>query len=398
MSLNVQTRGSSNSRTNSDLVVRQIDPKAYRLYADWGPFVAMMRMMTHKSAMGNKSAMGGTLKAAKNIANAIGPKFEWVEKDPGTPYGLAQAEYAAGDLTVVVDKGEMFTVRDIIYVRTTGEQLLVTDISSDTLTVTRGFAGTTAAFIPSGERLILQANTFAEGTGSPSPIAWDPTAPFNYTQIFKKSTANTRTGLQTKEYGASNTMEELRRDVFEEFIQERARQYYFGEASIDVSGSTPVRTTGGLNSFITSNVTDMDGSFTYAKWMDFVDSFFRYGAMDKILFCSSEIMKNIQLEVLGNTEFAISPKSKEYGINVKRVTTAFGDVDIALDRTLNYYAEEGKGLGFVIEPKLISEVVLEADKWHPNVQDNDTDGREDQILGECGLKVCQQKRHAKLIL
>lgn len=391
MALSVQTRGTSTSNTNSSLVVRQIDPKAYRLYADWGPFVAMMRMMTHKNAL----SMG---KGMKNIKNAIGPKFEWVEKDPGTPYGIAQAAYNTTDTTIAVDAGEMFTARDILYVRTTGEQLLVTAISSDNLTVTRGFAGTTAAAIPSGERLILQSNAFAEGTTSPDAIAWLPTTPYNYTQIFKKSVQNTRTGLQTDEYGDSNKIVELRRDAFEEFIQERARQYYFGERSVDVSGTTPVRTTGGLNSFITSNVVDMDGSFTFAKWMDFVDAFFRYGAMEKILFCSSKIMTAIQLEVLGNTEMKVSPKSKEYGINIKRVTTAFGDVDIALDRTLNYYAESGKGIGFVIEPKLISEKVLQPDVWKENVQDNDLDGRKDQIIGECGLCVKQQKRHAKLIL
>ena len=96
MGLNVQTRGSSNSNTNSALVVRQIDPKLYRLYADTAPFVAMMRQMTH-----SRAGMGGGKKM--NIKNAIGSKFEWVEKDPGTPYALAQAAYNSSDTAIVVD-------------------------------------------------------------------------------------------------------------------------------------------------------------------------------------------------------------------------------------------------------------------------------------------------------
>lgn len=395
MSLNVNTRGSSNSLTNSNHVIRQVERELYRLYGTIAPFVTMLRMMTM-----SRSAKAKGRKSTSKIINLENPKFEWSEKDPGTPYGIAQAAYNSVVTSIVVDDASMFTVRDIIYVRSTEEQLLVTavDETTDTLTVTRGFAGTTAAAIPDGETLILQSGTFAEGTGAPKSISFNPTMPYNYSQIFKKSVENTRTGLQTREYGNSNKMEELRRDAWEEFIQERARQYYFGKRSIDTSGSTPVRTTGGLNEFITTNVEDFSGSFTYSKWMDFVEILMRYGGMDKILFTSSELLKAIQLEVVGNTEMPISPKSKEYGVNIKRLTTAFGDLDIAYDRTLDYYCENGHGVGFALETSLIEEMVMQPDVWKENVQDPDEDGRKDQIIGECGLKVRLQKRHGKIVL
>jgi len=399
MSLSVNTpRGSSNSNSNSAFVIRQVEKEVYRLLADVAPFVTMMRQMTMaRSAAARKK---GYNKYGSGIINTTNPKFEWPEKDPGTPIAITAAAYNTVETDIVVDDASMFTVRDIIFVKSTQEQLLVTVVveATDTITVTRGFAGSTAAAIPLGETLILQASAFAEGTGAPLGMAFLPTMPYNYTQIFKKAVENTRTGIQTAEYGDSNTIESLRRDAMEQFIMERARQYYYGLRSIDTSGTTPVRTTGGLNEFITTNVEDFSGSFTYAKFVNFVGALNQYGGSGKILFTSSELLKAIQLEVLGNTQMPLSPMAKEYGIDIGRIKTCFGSLDIAFDRTLDYYCATNHGVGFALEPSLISEMVMEPDTWKENVQDRDLDGRKDQVIGECGLKVRLQKRHGIITL
>ncbi|MDD3509573.1 MAG: hypothetical protein PHY27_14360, partial [Parabacteroides sp.] len=104
-----------------------------------------------------------------------------------------------------------------------------------------------------------------------------------------------------------------------------------------------------------------------------------------------------QKEVLSNKiNMEVSPKTKEFGINIKRLQTASGAMDILVDHTMRQIYQFPTG--FALETNLIEEMVLRPDTWESNIQEKDVDGLKDQLIGETGLKVINEQRHAKIVI
>jgi len=395
MALNIASRSAYDSNTQSTLVKRQVEEKVYRLLADIAPFVNLTRMISHQ-----RSAKMQKRTKTNQIINCSNPKFEWLEKDIGTPVAIAQAAYAANAADIVVDEADFFTAGDILHVVSTGEQMLVTVVTTatNTLTVTRGYGTVAAAAIPDDATIILLGNCFEEGSAATTPKSFITGEAYNYTQIFKDAVEITRTGKQTDHYGNVQDLQQQRKDVWELFLQARARQYFFGQKKIVTTGTHPKRITGGVDEFLTGgNLQDCTGSFTYSKFMDFAEMVFAYGGTEKTLFVDSQLLKAIQMEVLSKCQYQIEGK-KEYGIDITKLKTPFGTMGVIFDRTLGYFTDGNDGLGFALELDLIEEMVMQPDTWEENVQLPGVDGQKDQILGEAGLKLRLPKRHGKIIL
>lgn len=398
MALNIATRGQHHSDVNATMRIRQMDPKVYQRRANFAAFVVFMRLLTMKrrsAASGRNSfAMG------KKSVNCKGPKFEWSDIDVGNPITLAAATInaAATTLAVSTGHGEMFTPNDIIFIRETGESLRVTAVTGDNLTVVRGWGDSDADAITADDTIILIGNAFSEGSGAPAPRAYEPTEVFNYTQIFKRSVSSTGTNEATEFYGDVNKLSFQKRLEWDQFLLERARSYFVGRTNkITAADGKPLRTTGGLDQFITANIYSKSG-FTYNNFMEFAKLAYELGGDEKILVCNSGLAQLVQSEILTNHKInmEVSPKTKEFGIKIGRLSTIHGDMDFLIDRTMNQIYDAPTG--FALDPDLLEEMILRPDVWKENVQLPDEDSKKDQILGESGLKVISQERHAKIII
>lgn len=96
----------------------------------------------------------------------------------------ASATSVATSLTMTTGHGARFAIGDLIYdnaINST-EILQITDISTDTLTVTRGYNSTAQVSIASGATLV-RMNSMQEGTDIGSDKTVKPTALSNYTMI-----------------------------------------------------------------------------------------------------------------------------------------------------------------------------------------------------------------------
>ena len=120
------------------------------------------------------------------------PQFNWLEEQTPQQVVFASAAYAAGVTSIVVTTGTnlgqavsdlvIFKPGHVILNQTSNEQMLVTAFDGvNTLTVARGFGTTAAAAIVSGDPLLIVGNSFAEGSGYATSIAYQPSAPFNQT-------------------------------------------------------------------------------------------------------------------------------------------------------------------------------------------------------------------------
>jgi hypothetical protein len=295
----------------------------------------------------------------------------------------------------------MFTKNDLIYNRNTTEVMLVTNVVADALTIVRGIGtlteGTSGEAITADDVIVLVSSAFPEGSVAPDAMQFKPQEHFNFTQIFKQTIENSKTNEATEYYGNINKMSSQQKDSFDEYLLRKSRAYFLGQRTIRTdSGGRPQRTTGGFDYFLRTNVM-VKKAFGYPLFMDFAERAYSYGGDEKIFICNPAMATLIQKEVLSNKiSMEVSPKTKEFGINIKRLQTVSGAMDILVDHTMRQIYQFPTG--FALETDLIEEMVLRPDTWETGIQDKDVDGLKDQIIGEAGLKVINEQRHAKLVI
>ena len=92
-------------------------------------------------------------------------KVNWLEDQlrPRLSALAASATSAATTVDVTADTGTYFRARDLVRIASTGEMLLVTSISTDTLTVTRSVGSVAAATAASGIDLLIVSNAATQG-------------------------------------------------------------------------------------------------------------------------------------------------------------------------------------------------------------------------------------------
>ena len=398
------SRANRNSDTGATMIIRAMDPKVYQKRANFAAFVTLLRLMQMRrtAAASNRSGM---LYGSK-LQNVDNPKFEWSNLDIGTPVDTLNGAVGGttGDTAVVVDNIGMWTAGDIAINTRTKERVLVTAVTAgtSTLTVTRQWGASDALAAPSaaamldGDTLALVGNAFEEGAAAPSPLSFDPDEFFNYTQIFRRSTGGTKTNQATKFYGDVNKIEFQKRMVWDLFLKDRSAAYYRGVRNKTTgTNSQPLRTTGGLEQWITTNLMELDGAVTYNDFIDFAAMVYGYGGEEKTMLCNTAMSSLLQKEVFSNKAISIdvSPNSKEFGIAIKRIVTIHGNFDFMEDKTLNELYPETMAVGFCLEMPFIEDMILRPDQWEENIQTPGTDGRTDQVIGESGLKVVNEERH-----
>ena len=98
--------------------------------------------------------------------------------------GDTTATAAQTSLALTSGHGARLRVGDQLSVAQKPERLQVTAVSTDTITVVRGFGGTTAGTIPAGTTLTVQGNAALEGAAYADSGIQSPTVRTNYSQIF----------------------------------------------------------------------------------------------------------------------------------------------------------------------------------------------------------------------
>jgi len=179
--------------------------------------------------------------------------FYWMEEDVPLPRGTAAEALDAveTDLTVASGDAVKFAVGDAI--RIDNEILLVTAVNTTTevLTVTRGALGSTAATHVDASEVVGVGTVLAEGNiGSANFQGRDKYS--NYTQIFSKKLTVSRTEQSIPKYGVPNELNKQMKNAMLHCNVGIEQAALYGIKYED--SATRVRSTGGLNHYITSNV------------------------------------------------------------------------------------------------------------------------------------------------
>ncbi|MFH1882518.1 MAG: DUF5309 family protein [Planctomycetota bacterium] len=222
----------------------------------------------------------------------------------------------SADTDFVVDNGSRFRVGDQIQVEGSEELMLVTGINSNTLTVVRGYAGTTAENLADNQVINILGNAALEGADKPGARFTNRSRCGNYTQIFTATVEVSGTDMAASQLGLADEMDYQKQERLRELIRDLENTVVNGgEPASNPEGSGSVRRSmKGVIQHLSTNVFHTgDSGFPTGAGLD----------EDKINYALRQIWKssngNVDLIVVGGFQKrkinAFSANSRTYGAN-----------------------------------------------------------------------------------
>ncbi len=292
----------------------------------------------------------------------------------------------------------------VIHNHTTGENLLVTadaNTSANTVAISRGFGGSTAAAVADNEVLSIAGFADQEGGTAPTAISFDPTTDFNYTQIFKTAVQVTGT-LQNTYLRTGDKEQEQLTKALKLHMGDIERAFFFGtRAEANGSTASPTRSTGGLMSLIT-NITDCASATATTNKMTekefdrfLVEDIFAYGSNEKIAFAGPRCISNMM--EIGKNRWQPTQIDNAYGVAFTRYTTFAGDLLVYMHPMFRQISALSQEMIILDMNHLNYRYMNGRDtQLIRDVQSNDFDGVKHMYMSECGLEMTHSKVHHRI--
>ncbi|MCR4963288.1 MAG: DUF5309 domain-containing protein [Firmicutes bacterium] len=339
------------------------------------------------------------LKAIRGDSRVVyNPKFEWLEDQLLGVRTLANGAAAADASTITVEDGGIFRVYDLLKVPSTGECMLVTAVSGNTLTVSRGYGSTVGAAVADDAEILIIGNAQAENAGAREVKSTQETPCYNYTQIFRTPIALSNTEKASKMYGGKD-LNYQRKKAGIEHIRDIANALYFGQRKLDTSGATPRRSMGGILEFLAndSRAVAFNASSNKLTFRNFdakvAREAFSYGSEEKLLVAGPYLASAINDWASQKLVTEVG-EDKTMGMTVRNLITSYGNMKVVYDPLLMESAVYA-GYGFVLDLQYIRYVYLDGrdTKLNTNIQARDVDGVMDEYITECSVEFKQPKAH-----
>lgn len=394
----IAQRTTSQSITTENRLVRAIGEEIGLLEPQIAPMVTLIMRM-------------------KKRRKVTSPIWEFMEDDFRARWGRNSTTTignttSANTITVldgtIFAEGDLFMVPKAVTSSTAPEIVRVISISTNVLTVQRAAAGSTIDTINASDafRLIGMANE--EGGTLPRPRVTSPVTYTTYTAIWKTVIDFSNTQIASKLYGSQAEGERKRqhKKQLQEHKETMNAALLWSSASQALTGgpnSKPIRTTMGVNSRITTNVTDGGGMLTETLFDAWARQAFRYGKSEKILLASPIMCSAIN--AWAKRHLLVKPAEKVYGVNIQEVQTAHGVWLLVRDWGFESAPAGSNGLNgisFSLDIDQLEYIWLSDNgenrdtKIMQDVVQDGADRKVDQILTEGGFVVGQEKYHSKL--
>ncbi|AXN39847.1 SU10 major capsid protein [Peribacillus butanolivorans] len=290
--------------------------------------------------------------------------------------------------TVVVADAEPFRVNHVIKIG--DELLLVTaiNVGTKTLTVTRGYASTTAAAIADAAKVEVQFVEGAEGSDVRSARYKARVAKSNKTQIFDDSVEISGTAAAVQQYGIG--------DLYEYEKQKKQVELALSLEKALINGvqyeSGQIRQMKGIRQFIQTNVTNVAGAISLDAITNLGQSIYEAGGFAtggdfKVIVGAKQKRK---LSALDTNKVQIGRGENSRGEVVDKLINDFGEFEIALNN--NLAADE---LLFVDANRIAIRPLVGREFFHKYMGEKG-DYTVGMLVGEYTLEFQQEKAHGRL--
>lgn len=332
------------------------------------------------------------------------PLFKFTEYEERTFHTLANGAVDATTQDITVDDASKFAVDMLVSNMRTLEVMRIVSISASntSINVIRNYTAWGSQAVGTGwaivdnDVLIMVTDLYAEGAPARDGIYETPIELSNYTQIFRTPFEITGTAAETEVLAGKPSPAEIkaRQAVFHRIKIENA--FLFGQKKLDqTTFKTPARTTGGLLSYITTNVHDAGGTLTEEEFNnEFAYKAFYSNPEPKLLLAGKTIKAGIF--AWAKDKIRLSPESKKYGIKLYSYMTPFGEFMFAPHARIMDYSSTYHGMAWSLHVNNIGRVVLGNRDTKLRQLPTDTDSERYEYISELGMEMKHEKTFALL--
>lgn len=280
-------------------------------------------------------------------------KVEWLEDTMAPRSGTVNEalDNSETGVDVATGQGDYLKAGDVIKVE--DELMYVSSVSTDTATVIRGFAGTTAASHADQSSWTLATIARLEGANATTGYTTAVTNPYNYTQILAEAVQVTGSEEVDSKYGIDDTMAyhiaKLMGDGGKAgklpILLEQT--FFYGKRA--AGSSTTARSMGGFEQYVTTNKTNLaSAALTRKSIEDLMQLCYLAGGSPNTIICNAWLRRKISSFYEGSIS---TDRSEERGgSKITTIVTDFGDIEVMFSRwcpTDRLYLVEPQKLGWV---------------------------------------------------
>lgn len=333
-------------------------------------------------------------------------EYNWWERDPVRTEVFVNngAGYASGDTAIVLDDSAtnsiwpILSAGHVLFVPRTGEYIqLAVDPTSDSVTVVRGYASSTAAALVDNDPLVIITLGKAEGATPIRASYEQPGVNTNYIQTFNSvvELTNAYMGGELRT-DIDGPLDEQRVQALERIANQIEFAYFFGKRNKEtVSGNNYRYYTGGIldvlnQAGLTANLLDgLSGtgvtlSTVVNTWLQ---SFMTVGSDTKLAFCGPKAFSAWSYYAnSASNGYRIMQNETVFGMNITTIQTPYGELSLAMHPMLRD-AESLQGHMFVVDLMHIKQKTFEPLFLEPNIQLPGQDSYKEQYRAKLGLKV-----------
>lgn len=199
-------------------------------------------------------ALGDPRRAARGtvhewLEDELLPNSDLIDEQNFTPDATSATEFG-------VEHPDRFRIGDQVRGEGSAEVMLVSAAGGSTITVQRGYGGTTPEALADGQRLSILGNAALEGDEAPEARFTNRVRRQNYLQIFTKSVRVSGSHLASQAIGVRDEMDYQMQERLRELLRDLENCVINGVASVTSpqGGATVRRTMSGVLAQLTSNV------------------------------------------------------------------------------------------------------------------------------------------------
>jgi len=338
-------------------------------------------------------AMGGLDGGAKKFrfVNFPHTKVEWIE-DTREPLAVGLNTAMNNSVTTAVllaASANMVQVGQILLFADGSEQMWVSAVASDgvTLTVSRGYGGTTATaqIVANNTAIEILGIARLEGAESHGLGYTVRSTNYNHTQIMQREVKVSRSQNQISQYGIREEFDYQSNKAIPHLMRLIEKGVYKGTRS--AGSSAAPRSFGGLGTFVTNNaINSGSAAVTQAKFENALKAAYLDGGKPSKAFVSPTNMQVIKNFYDSANFLRVDTKEKTVGMTIEKIITPYGTVDLIMDRwapDATIYILDPEHVGFITYYPFTSEPLAKTGDYQRG-----------EVVGEFTLCVRMDKAHA----
>jgi len=355
-------------------------------------------------ARSNRTGILSVVNFGGDIAEAYdGYKMGWLDFRIDATSSTVAADVLVGGTTVTVPTGDGAKFRAGMTFSPTGseEVLLVTAVSGDSLTVTRGFGGSTAAALTEDQVITIDSVGREENSLAANDGIFQPDKRENYFQTMDTAVEMSRRALATLQFGNTNDLQFQVSERIRQLVTQMDRALIRGRKATATIGGNEVSYTGGLRYWLTQAGainTDQNGALTLDALNNLNAEIVKRGGMADTIAVGIPLARKLNALVSANyNSQRLSDWSNDEGaVNrlpsdlplIGNVTTIVIDTNLADDEVIMF------DKSMISVKPMIENNADASGAWRTlDATQPGQDGQRVRVIGDFAMEVRQSQTH-----